>query len=194
MAGYTVLRDAGETLKKLVMKNIQELSDESSVLFVSPAEMEAATTPKLSIFLYRASENSHFRNAEREVSGTVAIKQKMLYPPLAMDLAYLFTPYAQNRETELIIMERLMQTFYDYAALRGDILQGCLRETGNNELRIVPNTLSLEDLNKLWGIFPNKAFKLSASYMLTPVRIPSSRETTVTRVAEKEIDVYRVDR
>lgn len=192
MAGYTVLRDAGETLKKLVMKNIQELSDENSVLFVSPAEMEAATTPKLSIFLYQTSENAHFRNAGMEASGPLALKQKMQYPPLAVDLSYLFTPYAQNRETELIIMERLMQTFYDNAALRGDILQGCLQQAGNSELRLVPNALSLEDLNKLWGIFPNKAFKLSASYLLTPVRIPSSRETLATRVVEKDLDVYKV--
>lgn len=190
----TALRDVGESLKILIKNHIPELSDENSVLFVSPAEMEAAATPKLSVFLYQITENTHFRNAGMEAYGAVAMKQKMQYPPLALDLFYLFTPYAQNRETELIIMEKLMRTFYDNAVLRGDMLQGGLQQSGNSELKTVPNTLSLEDLNKLWGIFPNKAFKLSAAYMITPVRIPSSRETTVTRVVEKELDIYKVNR
>lgn len=190
----TVLRDVGETLKVLIRNNIPELADENSVLFVSPAEMDAATTPKLSVFLYQVAENTYFRNSGMEAVGAFAMKQKLQYPPLAVDLSFLFTPYAANRETELIIMEGLMRTLYDTAVLRGDLLQGCLLQTGNTELKTVPNTVSLEELNKLWGIFPNKAFKLSVSYMVTPVRIPSARETTVTRVVEKELDLYKVEK
>ena len=193
MAG-TVLRDAGESLKILIKTNIPELSDENAILLVSPADMETATTPKLSVFLYQVSENVHFRNAGMEPAGPISTKQKMQYPPLTVDLLYLFTPYGQNRETELIIMERLMQTFHDNALMRGDQLLGCLQQAGNSELKIIPNTLSLEDLNKLWGIFPNKAFKLSASYILTPVSIPSAREKTATRVVEKDINIYKVER
>ncbi len=190
----TVLRDIGESLKMLIKNNIPALADENAVLFVSPAEMETATTPKLSVFLYQFSENTHFRNAGMEMSGPVSLKQKMHYPPLVVDLLYLFTPYAQNRETELLIMENLMQTFHDNALLRGDQLLGNLQQTGNSDLKIVPNSLSLEDLNKLWGTFPSKPLKFSASYMLTPVRIPSAHEKTVTRVVEKDLDVYKVGR
>jgi len=190
----TVLRDIGESLKMLIKNNIPALADENAVLFVSPAEMETATTPKLSIFLYQFLENTHFRNTEMEMSGPVSLKQKMKYPPLVLDLFYLFTPYAQNRETELLIMESLMRTFHDNALLRGDQLLGCLQQTGTSDLKIVPNSLSLEDLNKLWGMFPSKPLRFSASYMLTPVRIPSAHEKTVTRVVEKDLDVYKVGR
>lgn len=186
MAGFTVLRDVGETLKKLLKDNISELSDESSILFDSPADIEPTTT-KLSIFLYQIVENSHLRN-----SGPVPINtDKMQYPPLTLDLLYLFTPYAQNRETEFIILERLMQIFHDKSVLRQEMLQGNLMTSGNDEIRVIPNSLTLEELNKLWGTFPNKAFKLSASYMLTPVRIPSERKIDIKRVEKKDIDMYR---
>lgn len=186
MGSFTVLRDVGFTLKKLIKDNIPELSDENSILFDSPADIEPATTAKLSVFLYQIMENSHLRNIEPVFKGT----NQMEYPPLTVDLFFLFTPYAQNRETELIILERLLQIFHDNPVLKEQVLQGNLKKSGNDEIRVVPNILALEELNKLWGTFPNKAYKLSASYMLTPVKIPSERIKDITRVIEKDIELY----
>jgi len=188
-AGESVIKDVSESLQVLLRNNISELSADDSIIFDSPADLESGMTPKLSIFLYQIIENSFLRNAESEPVGI----DKMRYPPLIIDLHFLFTPYANNRVTEFIIFEKVMQILFDYPVLRGKMLHGSLNGNGNEEIRIVPNNISFEDINKLWERFPNKSFKLSTSYILTPVRIPSSKKLEkIKRVLEKNIDYYRL--
>jgi hypothetical protein len=189
MSNGTVLRDVGETLKQFVKSNIPEFQDDNCISFNSPADMETATAPRLSLFLYQVTENAYLRNGEREyVAGT---DNQMEYPPLTLDLYYLMTPYAQNRETELIILERLLGLFHNQAVLQGTALQGNLAADGNEQLRVVPHHLTLEELNKLWERFSNKSFKLSASYRVTPVRIPSGKTETVVKVEQRKIVLHQ---
>ncbi len=183
----TILRDVGDSIKALLQPNISGLQTDS-IIFDSPAAIDAAglTSIKLSVYLYQVVHNNFLRNMEPEPVGL----DKMKYPPLTLDLYYLFTPYAGDRETELIVMEQLMQTLYDNARIRGTALKGNLIASGNEDIRIVPNGLSLEELNKLWGIFPSKPFKLCMAYILTPVRIPSAKpDAAVSRVLQKNIDM-----
>lgn len=185
-----ILIDIGESLKKYLQKEIIELSDENSIVFDSPADVESPVNPKLSIFLYDIVENSFQRNPEPEFIG----KDKMRYPPLILDLYYIFTPYAKNRETELLILEKIFQIFYDNPVLKGDMLKDSLKGTGNDEIRVETNNLKFDDMNKLWERFPNKPFKLPASYILTPVIFPSGRPIAdIRRVLEKDIKMYQKD-
>ena len=181
-----ILRDVGESVKELLHQKISQLSDENSILFDSPGDIEDTTTPKLSMFLYQIVENSHLRNVEHKPIGIDQIRN----PPLALDLYYIFTPFANNRETEIIILERIMQILYDNAVIKDEMLTVSLKESGNDKIRIIPNNLSFEELNKLWERFPNKDFKLSVSYIFTPIKIPSEKpDTRIKRVMEKDIEV-----
>jgi hypothetical protein len=58
-------------------------------------------------------------------------------------------------------------------------------------VRIIANPLSLEDMNRLWGIFPNKPYRLSVAYLVTPVKVPSARIIQMKRVIEKVTKVSR---
>lgn len=191
MGSFTVLRDIGNSLKKLLKNNITELSDDNSILFDSPGDIEPTTTTRLAIFLYRIMENPYLRNQER--TPVPDNDEEMLPPPVVVDLFYLFIPYAQTRETECIVLEKIIQIFNDNAVLRGNKLQGNLKTSGNKEVRIISNTLSLDELEKLWGTFPNKPLKLAVSYIVTPVSIPSEKKIPVKRVEEKHIEMYRKD-
>ncbi len=189
MANVVVLRDIRNTLKQLIKENIDDLSDEGAVIFDSPGDIDNSTTTRLTAFLYHIIENTHMRNTQPTYPGYT---QKQ-YSPLTLDLYFLFVPYAQDREKEIIVLEQLMRTFHDNAVLRGDILQGGLSLSGNDEIRIEPHTLSLDDLNKLWSTFPNKALKLSKSYIITPVHIPSEVIEDVSRGAETIITSSQID-
>lgn len=183
-----VLKDIGESLKEFLRSNITELKPVNSIVFDSPADIEPTGNPTLSVFLYQIIENSNLRNAPPEPIDI----DKMKYPPLILDLYFIFTPYSKNKEIELIIIEKLMQLFYDNSVLKKDMLVGGLKATGNDEIRVIPNNLTFEEINKLWERFPSKPFKLSASYILSPVRIPSGKPIEmIKRVMEKNIDVYR---
>ncbi len=184
-----ILLDISDSLRSIIVKRISELSDENSIVLDSPADIESNTNTRLSLFLYHIAENAFLRNEEPEYIG----RDRMRYPPLMVDLYYLFTPYAKNRETELIILEKLKQIFHDNPVLKNDLLKDSLRRAGNEEIRMVPNGISFEELNKLWERFPNKAFKLSVSYILTPVCIPSEKPLSeIKRVMEKEIEIYEM--
>jgi len=183
MADTAVIRDISNTIKTLLRQNITELDQENAIIFDSPGEMEESTATRLSAFLFYIKANTYQRNSPPTFHDP-SVKQ---FPPLVLDLYFIFVPYAQSREIEFIVMEKLMKTFNDSAVLRGDVLQGNLSETGNDLIRIEPHNLNLDDLNKLWSIFPNKAFKLSKTYIVTPVRIPSDVSEAVSRVTEKVI-------
>ncbi len=184
-----IILDIGDSLRNLLLKKISELPDENAIVLDSPADIETNSNTRLSIFLYQIVENSFLKNIGPEYVG----RNEMRNPPLFLDFYYLFTPYAKNRETELIIIEKLLQVFYDNPVLKKELLKGSLKESGNDEIRIVPNNVNFEEINKLWERFPNKAFKLSVSCILTPVRIPSEKPLTmITRVMEKEIDIHEI--
>ncbi len=183
-----VILDIVDSLRTLILKKIPELPDENSIVLDSPADIEPNSNTRLSIFLYQIVENSFIKNI-----GPEYVLDEMHHPPLLVDLHYLFTPYAKNRETELIILEKLMQIFYDNPVLKKEQLKESLKGTGNDEIRIIPGNVSFEDINKLWERFPNKAFKLSVSGILTPVRIPSEKPPVmIKRVKETKIDLNKI--
>lgn len=183
----TIIRDVGKTLKEFLEANIPALKN--NISFDSPAGMETPADDKrlLSLFPYQVAENVHMRNRNLEAPDP----ERLVYPPVILDLYYLLTPYANEREGEFDILEKVVRTFYDNAALRGSNLKGMLLDSGNEELRVVPNYLSLQDLNYLWSTFA-KPFKPSLAYLVTPVRIPSTRELETRRVVHKEDRYYQI--
>lgn len=184
----TIIRDIGNTLKEFLGENIPALKD--NVSFNSPADMPGPGNDNglVSLFLYQVTENIYMRNRNGEAPDPA----RLVYPPVLLDLYYLLTPYAKEREAEFDILEKIIRTFYDNPVLRGSILKGMLIDNGNKELRIVPNFLSLQDLNHLWSTFASKPFKTSVAYIVTPVSIPSKRELEVHRVVRKEDRYYQI--
>jgi hypothetical protein len=184
---FTIIRDVGRTLKEFLETNIPALKN--NISFNSPADMQSpgGDQRSLSLFLYQAMENSHMRNRNLETPEP----DRLVYPPIILDFYYLLTPYANERDDEFDILEKIVRSFYDHAVLRGSDLKGMLLESGNDELRIVPHPLSLEDLNHLWNTF-SKPFKVSLAYLVTPIRIPSTRELDAHRVVRKEVRSYQI--
>lgn len=189
MTLLSILLDIGDSLRELILKKIPELMDENSIVLDSPADIEPNSNTRLSVFLYQIAQNSYLRNEQAEYIG----REKMQRPPLMVDLHFLFTPYAKNRETELIIIEKLMQVFYDNPVLKNEFIKESLRASGNDEIRIISDNINFEEINKLWERFPNKAFKLSISCIMTPVRIPSEKPPEIIkRVIQKEIEMHEI--
>jgi Pvc16 N-terminal domain len=87
----TIIRDVGTTLKELLEANIPALR--TNISFNSPAEMQTPTGNRrlLSLFLYQVAENVHMRNRNLEAPDP----ERLVHPPVILDLYYLLTPYAQ---------------------------------------------------------------------------------------------------
>jgi hypothetical protein len=186
MSAYTVIRDVGETLKKLLEDaSWAGISPKPEIAFKSPKEIKDAggSTNKVSLFLYQIVENFHLKNEELQRTSDA----ELCPPPLALDLFYLVTPYSNEPADEKLILGKVIQVFFDNAVLSGTVLQGALSGT-DEEIKLLFNPISLDDLTKIWNTFQDVPYKLSVSYMVTPVRIDSTRKMSIQRVVSKEMD------
>jgi|GEM_PF-1191212 len=186
----TVIRDVSASLKALIKANVPELMDDSYISFGSPSDIDSSNII-LSMCLYYLTESPSMRNSEREAVGDT---DQFYSPPAYLDLYYLMTPYAKDRDTELLILGKLFQLFHDHAVLSGDDLKGNLAACGNEKIKITYNNLTLQEIKQLWEVFPGKPAKLSLSYLVSPVRLPSEKVFTIPRVLEKDLSVHSIYR
>lgn len=183
MGEFTVVGDVGETLKKVLEDDPWTgIAPKPEVTFKSPKEIkdDGGSTNKVSLFLYQIHENPHLRNEE-----PLRIDDSHLRtPPQVLDLLYLVTPYSDDKTQEKYILGKVMQIFYDNAVLSGTALQGELAGS-DEEIKLLLNPISLDDLTKIWSAFQDVAYRLSVAYLVTPVRIDSVRELGLQRVVSK---------
>lgn len=185
MSDFTVIGDVGETLKKLLEDDPWTgIMPKPEITFKSPKEIEEAggNTNKVSVFLYQIHENPYLKNEEPLRIDDANLR----IPPLVLDLLYLVTPYSDDKTQEKYFLGKVMQIFYDNAVLSGTALQGTLSGS-DEEIKLLLNTLSLDDLTKIWSAFQNVGYRLSLSYLVTPIKIDSTREPGVRRVVSKEM-------
>jgi hypothetical protein len=181
----TAIANVGETLVELLRENMQDLIPADSIALVSPGEIEGKDNIRLSLFLYHVEENIHLKNQEMEKIGSSVLKA----PPLAVDLYYMLTSYpspgiqdrTERTEDEHSILGRAVQVLHDNPFLTGSVLKGSL-SASDTVLHVMITPLSLDDMTKIWSTFKDKSFRPSVCYLVTPVKIESSREKKIRRV------------
>jgi Pvc16 N-terminal domain len=174
-----ILRAVSESLRRLIRHYVPELQSESAIVFDSPGEIESHDETKLSLYLYQTEINPYLRNLPPSLTRRTAAQPlpaalAVTPSPLVVDLTYLLVPYGKSAELELVLVNKLIQLFHDVGQLSGEWLNPVLRQSGNNPIEIVPEHDSSEQLRNIWSVFPNKTYKLTKMYTLSPVRIPSS--------------------
>jgi hypothetical protein len=200
MSGYKVISAVDETLKKLLqsaMQNDRTIAGSSTSIFGPNAEDNISFEPPfrlientepnknyLSVFLYRIVENPEMKNRPLEQKNGNLLQ----YPPLSLNLFYLVTPLIRGNgsaDKSHKLLSKAMRVFYDNAIVRETDLQGITSDRPQ-ELRIILNPISLEDITKLWSSFM-RPYHLSVSYEVKVIYIDSERETEAERVLRKQI-------
>lgn len=195
MSDYKAIADVGETLIELLRDKMEDfgVARESIVLF-SPGEIDPNDDIRLSLFLYQVIENAHLRNQEMQVRDP----KTLTFPPLTLELYYMLTSHASSGEQDKTarsldehrVLGRAMSILYDNSVLKGSVLRGNLNE--NEELHITITSLGFEDLTHIWTTFPNKPFRPSVCYAVTPVEIDSEKEMDVQRVISKKANYAHI--
>ena len=193
MSEYSVIHDVGSTLINMLWANFEAdaqinpaiISSSAEITFDSPADM--LPEHKLSVFLFRISENPFMRN--REIEQVTSAQSS--FPPCAVDLYYMITPKTQNRTNDHILSGKIIQILYDHAILRGLDLQGDLAEA-SEEFRVTFSPLSIETMTEVWNLFRDQSYMLSLCYQISPVRIDSTRTIEAERVKKKELNYYQI--
>jgi hypothetical protein len=97
------------------------------------------------------------------------------------------TPLTTSADKDHKLLGKAMQIFYDNALIKGEALKGTLENTAE-ELRLILNPISMEDITKLWSAFL-RPYRLSVCYELKVIHIDSEREEEGERVRRKRLEV-----
>jgi hypothetical protein len=153
------------------------LGNKSKINLRSPEVPMSGTS--ISLFLYQISENAHYRNQE---------------PSAVIDLYYLITPYSDAigigetpNQIEQQMLSNILRIFHN-RRLRAPLLSKELVETGNKEINIYLNNLSMEETNRIWSMFRDTSYKLCLSYLVTPIRIPVVHEDFGKKIISEQIE------
>jgi hypothetical protein len=178
----SIFKGSAEGIRKILDPAFKDVSS-FSFLYDSPADVNPTTPGALSIFLYSIAPNNFLRNTGSTILSRNSSNASIRAQDMLLDLYFMITAYAQTKDTEYAILERVIQMLNDNPVIQGGNLSQGLIDNGNSDIRIEPIHVSMDELNKLWSIFPNKSYRLSVFYLLNPVRMISTRIETVPAIS-----------
>jgi len=197
MSSYHVLLRVSEKLRSELWASFQQASpqiitDPEQIVFTNPKETKRNESKKLSLWLYRVTEDEFLKNQPMEraginrANGADADRTRTdRVTPLALNLFYLLTPMASlsnpsEVDNDLLVLGRAMQSLYDNAII-------ALQTPAENvaeELRIILCRLTLEELTRVWEAL-QEPYRLSVCYQVRVMRIDSDRMQTRGRIGER---------
>ena len=175
MSTYPVVSAVSATLRNLLLSHFMDSGDPAlaavDVFLSSPRELrDEDTSVGVSLWMYRVTRNEFLLNRTPPPAGESMFPS----PPLPVDLHFLVTPLSEDPGDEQDLMGRILQTFQDHAVVRGTDLAEELSGSGH-ELRVTLDTLSLEDLTRIWNAL-EEPYSLSVPYQVSVVSLDSAHE------------------
>ena len=171
-----------ETLPDVSSTLLRLLNDALTPGTVTLAPPKGATS-RLTLFLYKVLESPYLKNEDRRVTQRPNGQLVEEPPPMFVDLYYLLTAHALTVQPDEPVkaqraLSRAMRVLYDNAILAGSAIQSTSDRglTSGDTLRITLNPISMEDMTRIWSVFPDTQYELSVTYLVTPVPIQSARE------------------
>jgi Pvc16 N-terminal domain len=168
--------DVSETLLKLLQSTFT-----ANEVVLGPPKSAGANT-LLTLFLYKVTENPYLKNDNGLILQGQNGKLIEQQPPLVVDLYYLLTAHATGQNPFPFLnahkaLSRAMRVFYDNGILSGSVIQTSEAGlTADTVLRVTLNPISMEDMTRIWSVFPDTQYELSVTYLVTPVPIESVRK------------------
>jgi hypothetical protein len=155
------------------------IGTEEAIVFSNPTETARDSANRVSLWLYLIAENEFIKNAPpQRITDTTE-----QFPPLALDLYYLLTPFGPSGEADLLIIGRAMQALYDSARTTLiDTSAGVAEDLGISLFR-----RTLDELSRVWEAL-QEPYRLSVCYQVRLTRIDSTISTTGQPVLEMTSD------
>jgi hypothetical protein len=175
MSAATAIGMVSESLKNL-LDGEMTLSPTVPVTVLAPDESSSAR--RVNLFLYKVQEHPFLRNQDWTVKP--GNPNQLVPPPLSLNLFYLMTAYAQNdaqtgNATAHAILGEAMRVFYENPIVPQAYLVTGLKNA-REEIRVVQNTLDLEELSRVWSTF-TQPFRLSILYAISVVQLDMLSES-----------------
>ena len=182
-----MLNDGLKNRNPVTPNNISiSVLDAPLVSIQTPDKIKADTKDQLNLYMYMVSFNTGWRNQMQPVrnsSGT-----RIENTPLALDLHYLLSAYTKGDDLNRdILLGFGMQVFHDnpilskafiaaeLAAPTPSYLSKTNLDKQVEHIKITPETLSAEEISRLWTAFGAK-YRPSAAYKVTVLLTQTQRD------------------
>jgi Pvc16 N-terminal domain len=152
---------------------------EEAIVFLNPTQTASDSGNRVSLWLYLIAENEFIKNAPPQRVAD----DKEQFPPLALDLYYLLTPFGPSGEADLLILGRAMQALYDSA--RTTLINTSVSVAEDLSINLFRRTL--DELSRVWEAL-QEPYRLSVCYQVRITRIDSTVTTTGNPVLEMTSD------
>jgi hypothetical protein len=145
---------------------------------------EAPPTPAVNVYLYQVTPNVAYRNNDLPTRRPdVTVTQR---PQAAFDLHYLFTFHGNDAKLEpQLLLGAVASTLHAQPLISQTAINKVVSEIdflkGSNfnqveRVKFTPASLNLEEFSKLWSVFFQIEYSLSAVYQASVVLIESADE------------------
>jgi hypothetical protein len=156
------------------------VASDAEIVFINPTETARNSSYHLSLWLYQVTENEFVKNSPLPRDNNQITSP---YPPLALNLYYLITPFSDSQDKNQILLGRTMQILYDNAIIGLRSPEDGVAE----DLRIVLCRLTLEELTRVWEAL-REPYRLSVAYQVRVIHIDSQRVESNARVLSAKRD------
>ncbi len=180
------------------------LDNNVSVTLLQPND--ALINNSVNLYLFRVIENPQLKNTNFRGDRT---RPATNFPPLALDLYYLLTPFADPPASSAntlpqahMLLGQAMQVFHDTPVINDIHTAGFDFDTftGINDLRnsfdkitVRLQTISIDDFSKIWTLFA-QPYRLSVIYQVSIVQIaPTEPASSTAPVLVTALDVFTLD-
>jgi len=173
------ISDADATLANLIWSGIENesaaktiISSREQILFCSPKAAVRQGTRKLSIFLYNITEEKAARNTPPPADSSGKSTAQTIFA-----LHYLVTPFTGNDKDDHVLLEKIIHVLSAPPPIVNS------DEANNTGFRVKMDSLSLDELNKLW-IALGAPLRLSLSLTVCSAELQNNSHAQVTSATE----------
>src|SRR6185312_15014126 len=182
MSNYLAIATVTAALQQVLLPPVQQAVGGANVGFNRP-DPANSTTPLVNIFLYQITPNAAYRNADlptRRSDGSLAQR-----PQAAYDLHYLFTFHGDDTQLQpQLLLGAVVTALHAQPLLSTDNINNAVKTfsslTGSGlenqveRIKFTPTALSLEEFSKLWSVFFQVEYCLSAAFQASVVLLESN--------------------
>jgi hypothetical protein len=166
MAGYTTISRVSRALQNLLTDALVDV-DQVNPPIAQLSNLKpppGGQPPVLTLFLYEITEDPTVRNRPHErlleTDPLGRQRYRVTKPPMPLVLRYLITPWANDRDTELLMIGRTLQVLYERQIRRGSDLSP---ELELDSLAVTLAPLSLDERSRVWWAI-QEPYRLSVNY------------------------------
>jgi Pvc16 N-terminal domain len=153
-------------------------------VFVGPLDDPDSSNAPLILLLYRIVPSAALRNEPHRVPTANGTHVDVFRNSLPLDLYYLVsvgTTAGSSEETLLKALGMAMQTLQGNPELTGAAID-------HETVRVTLETLSTEEISRIWALFPMANYRTSIAYVASPVWLdPASPPTDAAPVIDSQL-------